>query len=104
MSILIPCCRCLISSRQLPQLVENNPAIAIEFLFYVIELAEGQEYLSAMIGMDMSVHSLDVVNKLASGTRLPPEFIRLYISNCITSCENIKEKYPQVRFEHFLIE
>ena len=97
-----------LTPQNLSRLVENNPIIAIECLLLILTCPEERiptndknEYLSSLAGMDMSIHSMEVVNRLATrSTRannevdveplLHSEYIHLYISTCISSCEGMR--------------
>jgi len=109
-----------LTPQNLPRLVEKNPIVAIKCLVLILNAPEESsstqikcEYLSALAGMDMSIHSMEVVNCLATHSThgwcsgaviterkhenniedtqplLHPEYIHLYISTCISSCESM---------------
>lgn len=99
----------VVTPQGIPKLVEYNPLVAHECLLVVLQTASESiknEYLSALVGMDITLHTMEVVNRLATHgmtglTRrepfLHPEYVNLFITSCIASCENIQDRTSQNR-------
>ncbi len=131
---------CGLTPQSLPKLVEHNPLIAYECLLCILQYMNDDddddaadndddgnvdlkerskkrdEYLSSLVSMDTSLHSMEVMNRLAmhhvatktttasasaSSTTaaskkplLHPEYIHLFIGSCIASCENMSLLHP----------
>ncbi|EFA84617.1 hypothetical protein PPL_01607 [Heterostelium album PN500] len=78
--------------KKLPNLVENNTQVAIDALLKLIHSPDFKDYFQELISMEMNYRSMEVVNALATSVELPSHFIPMYISNCITTCNNSKDK------------
>ena len=86
-------------STKLPKPVQPSPVLAIELLSHLLRTPEGSEYLKVLVNMRVSWHTIEVVNRLTTtpGVDIPKEFVLAYISNCIETCGNVKDKYMQNR-------
>eukprot|EP01128_Nolandella_sp_AFSM9_P004322 TRINITY_DN1916_c0_g1_i1.p1 TRINITY_DN1916_c0_g1~~TRINITY_DN1916_c0_g1_i1.p1 ORF type:complete len:537 (+),score=113.55 TRINITY_DN1916_c0_g1_i1:88-1698(+) len=87
----------------LPKLIEHNPVIAVQVILSFINQPDTIVlYFAELINMDMSLHSMEVVNRLARSVELPPEFLNIYITQCLSQCQLRKDRYQQLRMVRLL--
>lgn len=94
--------RCGLTHACLPGLVAHNPLIAVEVLTWLVARPAREEWLGVLVRMDMSLHSMEVVNRLTTTTQLPHSFLPLYIHNCLAYCRRPQEKPVQNRLVRLL--
>jgi hypothetical protein len=63
-------------------------------LLKCLKLKAADDFLAVMSGLDLSLHSLEVVNRLVASAQLPPDFLPAYIASCIAFCERTEASSP----------
>lgn len=107
----------------LPGIVDSNPTIAFNLLLHLIQMSSDLDtkgsgklqngksgkpdspepsivdgYLDTMThSKRLTLHSLEVVNRLTGATTLSPQFLHAYIENAIRCCEMVDDKVGQAR-------
>lgn len=96
--------QCGLTAAKVQQLVEHNPAVAIEVLRLLTEEAPRRgarslvdEWLGELVSGDMSLHSMEVVNCLASAGTLPQDMLRRFVSNCISQVRRFSRSPLHIR-------
>jgi CCR4-NOT transcription complex subunit 11 len=76
---------------RLPRVVEHNANLAVQCLLLLISSPSIADYFAALVDMDLSLNSLEMVNQLTAMVEIPEAFLHLYMSNCMSSCVNVRE-------------
>ena len=70
---------------------------SLQVLLRLLKVKAAADHLAVLVGMDLSLHSLEVVNRLTTAAQLPQEFVHDYIVGCIASCERAQVRcHPTV--------
>lgn len=90
------------SPAKLPELLINNPAIALELLLCMTNTAEITKYYDVLASMKLSTALLEVFHGLSRQVELPKEFTQLFVRNQMHQCsyssnENKLNKNRMVR-------
>ena len=113
--------------QHLPLIIEKNPTVAVAFLHSILSPplatpALSSLMLSPLLQLDLSLHSMEVVNRLATSSSpsssssspssssptpsspspsgpslLPPDFLSLYLHHALECCRALRDKYAQSR-------
>eukprot|EP01100_Stratorugosa_tubuloviscum_P015215 TRINITY_DN8597_c0_g1_i1.p1 TRINITY_DN8597_c0_g1~~TRINITY_DN8597_c0_g1_i1.p1 ORF type:complete len:418 (-),score=166.75 TRINITY_DN8597_c0_g1_i1:9-1262(-) len=87
----------IVTPQKLPNLIENNPSIAVDVMLKLMNSSVMPHFLAALVDMKITLHLMEVVNKLTMHVELPKEFVHMFITNCFTACDEYVEKFSQNR-------
>lgn len=93
---------CGLTPQKLPELVGNNYMMAAILLLKLMNSKQMPLYYDALLKMDSSIHSIQVVNQISQAARLPSDFLHTYISHAIRSCGLIQDKSVKLRMVRFI--
>ncbi len=79
-----------LTPQKLTSLVETNEKVAMECLFQVANEPGSEDLLTSLIYSNLTVRSMEVVNRLIHSNKLPEEFINKYISHSIAYCNGMR--------------
>ncbi|KAM7506468.1 hypothetical protein LguiA_016921 [Lonicera macranthoides] len=79
----------------LPELVDKNPVTAFDVLIRLKDSTEFAEYLRVLVDMNISLHGMEVVNRITEEVEVSTGLLQEYISKCISTCLKIKVNYRQ---------
>ena len=91
---LVHCC---FHPDNLPNVIVHNKEIAIDFLNRQSGFDNITEYYNIFLTTETNLNNLEVFNSLVQSTKLPPEFILLYIKNCYQSCDKLTDPKSKKR-------
>jgi hypothetical protein len=81
---------------RLQPLVDNNPSLAEHCLVQLMQTNHSVDFLNALISLQLSLHSMELVNKLTV-YNLPKPILHTYITNIIHSTRTAQDKQLQTR-------
>eukprot|EP00300_Choanocystis_sp_HF-7_P030943 c39962_g1_i1.p1 GENE.c39962_g1_i1~~c39962_g1_i1.p1 ORF type:complete len:436 (+),score=61.68 c39962_g1_i1:128-1435(+) len=89
-----------LAPESLPAVINSNPEVAAQFILCVALTPLAPRYLPVLLSMDISLHSLEIVDRLVRAVELPREFMQLFVAHCISACyrnEDTQNRHRLVR-------
>ncbi|KAI8929143.1 hypothetical protein BC831DRAFT_444865, partial [Entophlyctis helioformis] len=78
-------------------LVDHNPTVAGHVLVALCLSPSFSQYLDVLITTSPTIHSMEIVNRVAQTLVLPPVFLHTYLSTAMAACDALRDKFMQNR-------
>ncbi|CAD8209403.1 unnamed protein product [Paramecium pentaurelia] len=82
---------------QFNNLVEHNPQLVSDIITKLHQSGINvHEYLDYLIQIKVTIQTLELVNQLTKNITLPDQFLNMFITRCIVTCEEVKQNQQQL--------